>query len=109
MKVTYSLPTTKEQQAELIASIKRLFPGTEPTVTQRATGTSNIDWQNLDSLADLLNAKPTYSPFVVFSLDPAPTAYSQEQQNIIEQPGVEIKRDIDAQELLNQIQREREE
>jgi hypothetical protein len=109
MKITYYVPTTDQEQAELCATIARLFPGSDPHVTQRATGTSNIDWQHLDSLADLLDAKPTYSPFVVFSTDPAPDTYQPEQITILKRPGVETRRDIDPQELLDEIHKEMEE
>jgi hypothetical protein len=108
LKLTYYVPTTSQDQAELLATIARLFPGTAPAVTQRATGTSNIDWQNLDALADLLNAQVVYTPYIVFTLDPAPdpASYSAEQVALLNGPGVEVKRDIDPQELLKQIEDE---
>jgi hypothetical protein len=83
-----------QSQDELKATIKRLFPGADPQETQRATGTSNIDWQNLDSLADLLNAQPVYSPFIKFTLiDPGEP--SQEQRDFLSQPGIEVHNQID--------------
>jgi hypothetical protein len=93
---------TAHSQDELKATIKRLFPGADPQETQRATGTSNIDWQNLDSLADLLNAQPVYSPFIKFTLvDPGEP--SQAQRDFLSQPGIEVYREIDAQEVLSQV------
>jgi hypothetical protein len=64
VKVIYYVPVGAQSQDQLQATIMRLFPGAEPRGTKRATGASNVDWQNLDSLADLRDAKPAYSPLV---------------------------------------------
>lgn len=106
MKITYYVPVKAQEQEQLLATVKRIFPGSTAKITQRATGTSNIDWQNLESLADLLEAKPIYSPFVAFTID-APESYSRDQQAVITRPGVEIHREIDPQELLNEIKGEK--
>jgi hypothetical protein len=100
MKVTFFVPVGAQSQEQLKATIKRLFPGTDPATTERATGTTGVDWQNLDSLGDLLNAQPVYSPFIKFTLvDPGEP--SQAQREFLSQPGIEVHREIDPEELLS--------
>lgn len=103
MKVTFFVPVGAQDQDQLKATIKRLFPGTDPTTTERATGTTGIDWQNLDSLADLLNAQAVYSPFIKFTLTDPPEEPSQEQREFLSQLGIEVHRELDPQELLSQV------
>lgn len=93
-KVTYHIPTTEQDQEALKATVKRLFPEAEPTITKRATDTLNINWQDLDSLADLLDAKIDYSSFVSFTIE-EPESYTDEQVALFDRPGIEVKRDID--------------
>lgn len=102
MKVTFHVPVTQGQD-QAKAMVMRLFPGSDPQVTQRAIGTSNINWQDLDSLADLLDAHVVYSPFVTFTLTEPITEPSQEQCDFLSQPGIEVQREIDPQELLSQL------
>ena len=99
MKVTYHIPTTQQEQDELKATVKRLFPASEPEIKQRATDTLNINWQDLDSLADLLDAKIDYSPFVSFTID-EPETYTDEQVALFDRPGIEVHREIDPQSFL---------
>ncbi len=101
MKIIYYVPTTKQNQEQDKAIVKRLFPASSPQITQRATGTSNIDLSNLDSLADLLDAQATYSPFVTFTIDAPEAGYSQEQEQFLMQPGIEVHNQIDPEELLS--------
>ena len=42
VKATYYVRTTEQAQEQLTATVKRLFPASEPTITQRATDTNNI-------------------------------------------------------------------
>jgi hypothetical protein len=98
-KVTYHIPTTQQNQDELQTLVKRLFPDSEPAITQRAIGTLNINWQDLDSLADLLDAKPELAPFISFTID-EPETYTDEQVKLFDRPGIEVHRQIDPEELF---------
>jgi hypothetical protein len=103
MKTTYHVPTTKQDQEQVKATVKRLFPGSSPTITQRAIGTLNINWQDLDSLADLLGASVEYGPFVTFIIESSDAGYNQEQEQFLKRPGIEVHNEIDPQELLNDL------
>ena len=99
MKVTLYVPVGAQDQDQLKATIKRLFPGSDPTTTELATGTTGIDdWQNLDSLDDLSNAQPVYSPFIKFPVTDPQKEFSQSCS--------EVHREIDPQELLSQVSAE---
>jgi hypothetical protein len=89
--ITYHVPVGDQDQAHLMATVERLF-ATDPKITQRATGTTNINWQDLDSLADLLDAEIEYSPFVTFTIGD-PGFFTQEQQIFLDQPGIDIYRE----------------
>lgn len=106
MKYTYHVPVQGDQE-QLQATVARLFPGVDPQITQRATGTSNVDWDNLDSLADLLEAKPVYSSFVTFTLEDDPTSYSVEQRDFLNQPRIEFLREYSPQDLFGHEETER--
>jgi hypothetical protein len=106
-KITYHVPATPENQAQLLTTVKRLFPGAAPTITQRATGTTGVDWEHLDTLADLLDAKPTLSPFVTFTLNVDHVEHTPEQQDFLgRQIGTDQHTEYTPEELLKQIQRE---
>jgi hypothetical protein len=74
VKFTIFVPVEAQDRDQLKATIKSLFPGSDSTTTERATGTTIvIDWKNLDALADPL-----------------------------EEPN-QAQREIDPQELLSQV------
>lgn len=105
MKITFHVPASRQDQDQLQATIKRLFPAAIPEVTQRATGTSNIDWQDLGSLSDLLGAQIVYSTFVTFTIE-APESYNEEQQQFLARSGIEHHREIDPEELRRELERD---
>lgn len=105
MKITYYMPTDKEQQDALQETVRQLFQ-VEPIIALRATDVI-IDFATLDSLADLLHAQAIQTLHVVFTLD-QPGAFSPEQQVLVGRSGVEVKREYSAEEVLYEHVLERE-
>jgi hypothetical protein len=108
MKVRYYIPTTEQEQDELLATVKRLFPDSTPEVTERAVGV-DFDFAKMDTFADLLNIQPSQivkRPHVTFTIEivdrftPTP-----EQEALLTRPGVEHRRDFDVSEVLGHLER----
>jgi hypothetical protein len=71
-------------------------------VKQRATDTSNIDWQNVEDVdfADLLNAQAVSRPFVTFTIvEDEIQGYTDEQAALFGQPGIVVQGEIDPEEF----------
>jgi hypothetical protein len=99
MKTTYYVPTDKEHQDELQETVRQLFQ-VEPSITQRATDVK-IDFDSLDSLADLLGAEVIETPHVVFTLEDATQKLTLEQQAfLLSYPEATISKDYTPEEVI---------
>jgi len=95
MKLTYSVPTTEQNQEMVCAQVRHVFQ-VEPNIVRRATELQvDLDVLTIGEIAPLVGQ----IPYVVVTLDD-PECLTREHRQWVNKPGCEVKREYGSAEVF---------